>query len=360
MKSCALVVGVNEYPAATGMGRLYGAVADAADFADWVLHPDGGNVAPQHLYFWTFPAPAQPSPLLANYLANATAWKEPGAPDATRGPDLNDIGDTALHMAETLPAAGIARIYVFFAGHGVQTASVEAQVEVQTCFVANDFRPSGRTRGLVPCEDLRRGLLASGFSEVVMFLDCCRTPVNFTQDPPSLGWPRGALPDSPYAVGRAARRGTKAFEEPEAHPTSRGAFSRVLMQGLRCRRDERRVLTLNDLENYVYLGVPRVLRNRQQFPQFEIEPRNPPYPLITGPAISQAIPIIVHFRSLAPGTTVQLTDSNGVPVGAPVIAGPDPVTIDAEGGKLYSLETPDQSFTKGFRHEGPGATHVDL
>ena len=140
---------------------------------------------------------------------------------------------------------------------------------------------------------------------------------------------------------------------------SRGAFSRVLIEGLRRRRDGNNLLTLNELENYVYSGVPRILRNKQQFPQFEFE-RNPPYPLITGPALPQSIPIIVAFTTLAAGTTVQLTDSDGAPVGAPITAGPAPVTVHAEGGRLYSLETPDKSFVKPFKHEGPGATHVDL
>ena len=192
-----------------------------------------------------------------------------------------------------------------------------------------------------------------------MFLDCCRTQMNFHESAPSLGFPRARLPDSPFGVGHASRRGTKAFEEPEHDPTSRGVFSRVLIEGLRRRRDDNHLLTLNELENYVYAGVPQLLRGRKQYPQFEFE-RNPPYPLVTGPALPQSIPIIVTFSTLAAGTQVQLVDSNGTPVGAPIAAGPRAVMVHAEAGKLYSLETSNKTMVKAFKHDGPGATNVDL
>jgi hypothetical protein len=359
MKSWALVVGVNEYPAPTGMNRLFGAVADAADFADWALHPNGGNVSPEGLYFWTCPAPPTPSSALKEYLESPTGWKFPGTPDLTRPPDFRDIVATASSLAQAAQGAQIGRIYVFFAGHGVQTISLDVQREPQTCFLTNDFRPGPPTAGLVPCEDLRRGLLASGFSEVIMFLDCCRTPMNFNEAAPSLGWNIAAIPDASYGVGRAAKRGAKAFEAPEAAPT-RGAFSQVLVEGLRRRRNDQNQLTLNDLENYVSTGVHSILGNGKQYPQFDIEPRNPPYSLLIAPAISQQVPIVVSFTTLPAGVAVQLTGSDGRPVGVPLIAGPNPIAVDAEVGTVYSLETPDHTFVKTFKHDGPGATHVDL
>ncbi|MGL3111670.1 hypothetical protein [Bradyrhizobium sp. BR 1432] len=46
MNACALVVGINNYQK-PGIPTLFGAVADAADFADWALDPAGGNVESQ-------------------------------------------------------------------------------------------------------------------------------------------------------------------------------------------------------------------------------------------------------------------------------------------------------------------------
>jgi len=359
MNSCALIVGINEYPVESGMSRLYGAVADAADFADWALDPSGGAVPPQRLFFWTYPDPAAPSAHLANYLLAPTPWKMAGTPVRTRPPNFRDITDTAYKLTQDFAKNGIERIYVFFAGHGVQTVSLDVQRDPQICFITNDFVPGPPTNGLVPCDDLRRGLLAQGLSEVVMFLDCCRTPMNFNETAPALGFPTSLVPDAPYGVGRAAKRGAKSFEAPEAAPT-RGAFSQVLVEGLRRRRNDQNQLTLNDLENYVCTGVERILGNGKQHPQFEIEPRNPPYYLLTGPATTLSLPIVVTFRTLAPGSLVQLTAHNGQLLDGPFAAGQAAVTLQAEAGTIYSLESPDHTFIKTFKHDGPGATHVEL
>src|SRR6267154_799968 len=358
MNSWAIVVGINEYPPAAGVEPLYGAVADAADFADWALHKDGGSVKPDRLYFWSYPVPKLPSARLQQYLKKPTPWKWPATPDATRPPDVRDIVPLALQLAGEAHEVTDGRIYVFFAGHGVQTVSVDVQKDPQTCFITNDFRPGPPTMGLIPCEDLRRGLLASGFAEVIMFLDCCRMPMNFNEAAPSLGWPVVPIPDSPYGVGRAARRGTKALETPDK-PPKRGAFSRVLVGGLRRQRNKKNQLTLNDLETYVCTEVDRVLGKGKQHPQFEIEPRNPPYMLITKPAISQKSEIVVSFTSVRAGTVVHLTNHAGNRVGK-LKAGPKPVAVDAEIGTIYALETPDHKHIKTFPHDGPGATHVDF
>jgi hypothetical protein len=358
MTSYALVVGINDYPASTGLNQLFGAVADAADFADWALHKDGGGVADANFYFWTHPAPANMTPRLTAYLQNPTHWTF-GPPDPTRPPDYTDIANTAFDIAQTARQSAPNRMYVFFAGHGLQTTSLSTQNDTQTCFVTNDFRPQGITQGLIPCDDLRRGLLTAGITEVIMFLDCCRTPVNFNMAAPVIGFRLAPVPDALYGVGRAAKRGAKAYEAPEAAPI-RGAFSQVLMQGLRSVRNTNGELTLNDLENYVFAGVDNLLGNGKQYPQFDIEPRNPPYRLIQAPAIGMDLPIVVTFTHLPPGASVQLTAADGQTVGAPIVASPNPVTIHAPAGTLYSLETPDHSLVKTFKHDGPGETHVDL
>ena len=359
MKACALVVGINEYPKAAGVGDLHGAVADAADFADWALDPNGGNVE-DRLYYWTYPATADPSPRLAQYLQNPKAWADGIMPDPTRGPKMDEVADTALEMGKTLPKDNVERIYVFFAGHGVQTVSIEAQTERQTCFIVNDFSPGGRTKGLIPCDDLRRGLLQTNFfAEVLMFLDCCRTPLNFNQSPPSLAWPKAPVENLPYGVGLAAKSGAKAYEAPEDAP-ARGAFSQVLIEGLRRRRDDANVLTLNDLETYVSTGIGNILGQGKQFPQFLIEPRNPPFRLLSSAATQPFIPIVISFKLITPGETVYLVDSKGNRIGDPLVAGKEPIRIKAVAGTFYSIETSDRARNVSFKHDGPGATHVEF
>jgi hypothetical protein len=379
MSSCALIVGINRYDQDTSMSELHGAVADAADFADWALDPSGGNVPPEMLFFWTCPAPAAPTPRLATYLQNPTPWRF-GAPDFTRPPTVRDIVNTAYsRMVEGLaradpPVGPVKRIYVFFAGHGLQTSSIEDAREVQTCLVAGDFLPGPVTNGLVPCSDLRRGLLATGrFSEVVMFLDCCRSPVNFNQSPPSLGFPNaGQRHVVFYGVGHAAGPGERSFEVPVEAP-ARGIFTMTLVDGLRRQRSATGELTLEGLDTFVRTNMRDARLPQPQYPYFDFMPRNPPYRMFEALQVAAAPPvlvplsaaatasIVVSFGNDAIGKTFQLVRADGTPVGAPIVAATAPVTFDdVDAGTLYSLDSTDRTITVGFQHKGPGVTRVQL
>ncbi len=336
---------------------LFGAVADAADFADWALDPAGGNVANDRLYFWTCPGPVGPSARLQAFLANPTPWHNNVIPDFTRPPEADEIVRTALKMATTL-AATAERIYVFMAGHGVQTVPLDAQRDPQTCFVAGDFEPHATTFGLIPCDDLRRGLLMTGFfSQAFMFLDCCRSPLSLNQPSPPLPWPFAPAQDATsYGVGRAAKRGAKAFEIPEKDPTSRGAFSKVLLEGLRRHRNAANELTLNDLETYVSTSIGELLGQGRQFPHFDIDPRNPPFRVLAKPAASPNVPIRITFKNGAPASPLKLVAPDGTVIEAQING---PVVVNAPAGRLYSLEKADGSDPHLFKHDGPEPTHVE-
>jgi len=358
MNACALVIGINAYRKPDEIRDLFGAVADAADFADWALDPQGGNVRPEHLYFWTSPAPTAPSARLQNFLANPTRWDDGNAPDLTRPPRASEIIDTARKMAETLPnaAPAITRIYVFMAGHGVQSVSIGVERDAQTCFIAGDFKPTRASSGLIPCDDLRRGLLQTGFfSEAVMFFDCCRSSMNLNDPAPILAWPRGPGQDAFFGIGRAAKRGAKAYETPENAPT-RGAFSTVLMEGLRRHSNAANDLTLNDLETYVSTAIHTVLGEGRQFPYFDIDPRNPPFRILRRPVASPTLPINIKLKDDVP-RPLQLVGPDGTVIKAQ-ISSPD--SVDAPAGTFYSLETPDHSFSYLFKHDGPEPTNVEV
>jgi hypothetical protein len=367
MQTWALVVGINVYPEGSGQQTLNGAVADAAEFADWALHRDGGMVAPERLHFWTHPAPTAPSLALAACLATPTPWIRlegpPAAPEPGRAPTFDEVTLTALNAADAaLASSEQTRLYVFFAGHGVQTTSIDSWNEPQTCFVTADYRQAQRaTRGLVPCDDLRRGLLAQGFGQVVMFLDCCRSPMRIDATAPSLGFPRSSGPTAPlYGVGRAAQMGALAFEAPKDSPT-RGAFSQVLVDGLRRYRDpDHNNLTLNALESYVSSAIGELVAPEVQYPQFDIQPRNPPFELLRGPPIDDPdLPVRITFSSVPFGTVFILRDYAARPL-REIVASSTPVEASVRAGSLYSLETTDGRITKSFEHTGPGATHVEL
>jgi len=367
VRSWALVVGINEYPAGANQAVLKGAVADAADFADWALHPHGGAVAPSDLFFWTHPAPADPTAPLADFLAKPTNWVDPENSDqppglkpmAGRAPMADEILFTALAAAAAAKKAGGAnRIYIFFAGHGVQTTTIESARESQTCFVTANFKTKPVTRGLIPCDDLRNGLMNLGFSEVIMFLDCCRSPIAITVAPPSLDMMNTTSKPKPaYGVGRAADYGDLAFEAP-AGAEKRGAFSQVLLDGLRRHRDdETNILTLNALETYVETSIGEVVKPNVQFPQFDIKPRNPKFQLLQSPKIDPMLDISITFTNafsevaLKDGKTREIQSFKNVTPGQVVL-------WPAPAGALYSLETPDRAYVQAFPHTGPDITRV--
>ncbi|MGL3111669.1 hypothetical protein [Bradyrhizobium sp. BR 1432] len=229
--------------------------------------------------------------------------------------------------------------------------------DAQTCFVAGDFNRDSATYGLIPCDDLRRGLLQMGyFSEAIMFFDCCRSPMNLNDPAPLLPWPRGAGQDAPFGIGRAAKRGAKAFETPEKAP-NRGAFSTVLMEGLRRHRNAANQLTLNDLEVYVSNTIQSVLDESRQYPYFDIDPRNPPFCVLQTPVASPTVPIDITFENGATPRPLQLVGADGTVIKAEING---TARIEAPAGTFYSLETPDHRFSHPFKHDGPEPTHVKV
>ncbi|WP_136626548.1 caspase family protein [Bradyrhizobium macuxiense] len=374
MKAWAFVVGINEYHPHAGQRILKGAAADAADFADWALHRDGGGVAPERLFFWTKPAPQNPPTALANYLQSPTEWWDLLAgqkkPDFSQPPSAITILETALQAGKAAAAEAAQlesneerRCYVFFAGHGIQTNTTGATAEIQTCFVSGDFRPNTATvMGLIPCDDLRRALLAGGFDQVFMFLDCCRVAMSALNMPaPTVGSATAMNPPAPFwGVGHAAQKNKIAYET-EAAPF-RGVFSKTLLRGLRTLRDPTsNELNLDRLKFYVSdnIGLHTL---KGQKPHFLGDPSDPPPVIVHSPPIpvsEEEAPIRVVFQTVAPGTMVHLVDHNGG-ILRELVAGPDPTLVAAVTGRLYSFDITNPLSSKAFRHPGPGVTDVIL
>lgn len=387
MTNFAIVVGINDYLPRTGQRPLAGAAEDACDFADWVLAAHGGGVAPENFFFWTHPWPGpsaarvrkypqapdlMPSANLATYLANPTPWEGshgPVVPDATRAPDAREIVDTALVKGSEL--AGLAlmgqaathRIYVFLAGHGVHTNEVSS-LDGQTCFLAGDFHSiSGNVaHGLVPCDSFRRSLLASGFGEVFMFLDCCRV-----QDPvipmPAAVICGGPLEPakSPWGVGNAAEAGKEAFEIPG--PPARGAFTATLVEGLRVHRDPgTNALPIASLEAFVTERIET--KSNGQSPAFDYNPKTKPGPVIlAGGAMAPAAnpTLVLDLSNLPPGLHLRLLGAGLLPVAGfeDFLSRPAPLDVLNMPPGFYQVERLDGGAELApFRHPKPGPIRV--
>jgi hypothetical protein len=359
MTAFALVVGIDVYPENTKMATLQGAVADAADFADWALNPAGGNVAPEHLFFWTYPPPAAPGPHLAAYMGAPTRWPYVG-PDFTRAPQAMEIVRTVPWLADTSVAKGADRMYVFLAGHGGQTRADEIDEDPQNCFIAADYAVDMPAVGLVACDDLRRYLIKAGPEELILFFDCCRNSM-----PLKVG-----KPPSPYnrisakghhrrlGVGRAAQDSCVAYETvPGTAGAVRGAFSKLLVGGLREHRVDGR-LTLRDLEEYVSAGIGELVRPKMQYPDFVEKPRPPAILLSVGPPLSATVRLNLNFVNVVQGAQFEIRDQFDVLVQAGTVTAVRQTYALPIGS--YSIDTANGATLRVFHHLGPGDTDVDI
>jgi hypothetical protein len=369
VSSYAIVVGINQYPVGANQTQLFGAVSDAMDFAEWALHPDGGNVPAANMHFWTFsPTPAPANSRLEAFQAAPSPWWNPGAfqPDATRAPTVDEIYETGVHAAqlargEKQNQGTDSRLFVFFAGHGVQ-GKTQADLETQTCFLTNDYQgDADAIRGLVPSEDFRIAMLAKGFAEVFMFLDCCR--VNLVRSNAVVRALNGSRVASPsnvkWGTGYAADPDNVAWETPEQNPT-RGAFSKVLVEGLRRVRDANNTLTAYALEDYVTNRIDAVVHPRVQQPLFIGGSNLRALKLASGPPIKIGDEdVVINLGGLPAGTQVHLKAADGTILAAYLADAVDK-RFALEVGRLYSLETADGTVERGFLHGAEGDRHVSL
>ncbi len=378
----ALVVGMNSYPEAAGQDELRGAVNDACDFAEWALASDGGKVEPGDLYFWTHPWPDNPPELLARAIEDGIAdWDlidlSKGPPSQLRGPQTREIVQTiqargrAQHDGRYENGAGVAEeaiLYIFFAGHGMRAKDPASEAEPQTCLITSEFRPydgAAQTYGILPCDDLRRTLREERFEHVIMFLDCCRNTVTGREHvPDSVGDLSRSSDAQNWGAGHATLENELAFET-TIEPI-RGAFSKVLMSGLRGYRGARtQSLDMEMLQGFVKVNFKNEPGRRQQ-PSFEYKPQNQPLIIVEGPPQIMLKPgPKIEFAPEVHGKTYVLIDGDLEVVDAvgELIAGPEAIEILPLPSGLYSLEEKDrqegnQSAPVPFRHPGTELIHV--
>ena len=358
MTAWAFVVGINAYDEeVNGLEPLNGAVADAADFAQWALEPTGGGVAPEHLFLWTCEAPSNPGPDLKPYLDAGAKWPTM-PPDFSRAPKASEINAAVDLVACNAAKSGADRLYVFLAGHGAQTRSKEFDDEVQQCFLAGDFTLGMMSTGIVPCTHLERMLVKLGPPEIVMLLDMCRSKA-----PPQLpkpGAPWNIRPDNGLhrrmAIGRAAQAKAVAYEVPHDDP-SRGAFTQLVVEGLRQHRVEGKLM-VHDLDDYVSRAIPALVAPYAQFPAIVELPRPPGIVLALGASVQPPPVLKLQFTSRPAGEQLLL-------VGGPsnveieVTVADEVVAIPAEPG-AYVLETHDGEELARITHVGTGDSDVEI
>lgn len=354
--SWAIVVGINEYGPLAGLRPLAGAVADAVDFADWLLDPAGAGVQPENLFFWTHPAPtnAELTPRMADFLQAPTQWPLEG-PNFTAVPNVGPLVSNISQINARAVREGCERLYVFFAGHGGRTSAQTIAEEPQNCFVTGDFIKGVEAAGLLNCDDMKRYLINQGPAETIIFLDCCRNDLPLRILRPGTIFsnlePTGL--NTKRCIGRAAEENTVAHEV-AIGPLHRGAFTQVLTVGLREIRDNGS-LTLTKLEEFVTRGLSVVVKPpKEQIPDFDEKPRLPYLVLVAGPSAGNLFELTVHPSGSDPidlvandETVIRTIDPAAGPVSIPLALGS--YTLERGGAVL-----------KAFNHVGPGTPDVVL
>lgn len=208
MTNYAIVLGIDRY--ATDLESLTGAVADAHDFASWLV--SSGEVPAANLRLGVWPGDA--SPPLPELLQGCLAI----------GTRLDDL-DLLLGDLLEAPPVGIDRFYFFFSGHGALSGN-PVYAEEAIClqgFSAKAFRQALEVSSLM-------GVLnAIAAQERFIVIDGCRNSL-FKEDIRfgSLSWtPRPAKGQRRNYVLRATGPGRKAAEV-----DGRGLFTRALCEGL--------------------------------------------------------------------------------------------------------------------------------
>jgi hypothetical protein len=197
----ALVIGLSDYP---NYRSLQGAKDDAADFHNWLLERNGGSLDPKDAFLvqsCTVPA---------------------------LGPVQEQI-DGALDVIKRRSASGARRFYLYFAGHGMGQDSEELAL----CLP----RWSDEWRGAALCmKGYVKFLVELGaFSQVVIFLDCCRVRnISIGCLAPQVGNVKPADELGETFIAYATEWNNLAFEaEVNSGGPVRGHFTRALMEALR-------------------------------------------------------------------------------------------------------------------------------
>jgi len=356
MPAWALVVGINKYHPKSRLSDLHGAVADAADFADWAIDPSGGGVDPANLFFWTYPAPATMGAHLEEFMKNPTEWPLEG-PEFHRAPRAEEIAACSQMFAESAVSAGATRLYVFLAGHGGQTTALDHREEPQNCFMAGNYRHEFQKLGLVSCDDMKRQLSRIGPSELLLFFDCCRSELPLRVGAPPDHYERNSdlQLHERLGVGHAALPKTRAFEVPIGHPSpERGAFSQLLVGGLRSHRVDGQ-LTFAELKGYVTSGVTKLVEPETQNPHFYAWPEKDDLIIVAGAPEVSDFPVNLSFSTLNIGEPFVVRDAKAQVVLSDSVDG-SVKTVQLPAGE-YVVEGEDGSF-EIFRHFPPGPTHV--
>jgi len=278
----AVVVGISVYPDFT---TLEGPENDAADFYEWLLDPNGGNVPERKI----------------TRVLSSTFQVGNGAP-LRRQPDACDVERPFhdLQREAVDPRTGIAtklgrRLYIYLAGHGVGLPFSNDPERTDAALLTADATNWSAPNVLARMHALYF-LNAGIFDEIAVFMDCCRK--EYSRLVPRLP----AYIDVSTIEGAVGKR--RAFfayatewagtaRERMIDGKQRGVFTAALLRGLRHGADNQGKVTSDSLRAYLYNRMASLLT-----PEERAAGAQPTEPYIPNPEVQ------LTFATVAPPTAL--------------------------------------------------------
>ena len=292
-----IVVGITTYP---DISPLEGPEHDAQEFYEWLTSSTGGDVPPERVdkivsSDFQPVAPAAPARLPAQEVAQA----------------FDRLHSTALGMTGIPKRLG-RRLYVYVAGHGAALPFTADPERSDAAFLVADATKFNATHVMTKVRALYF-LNAGIFDEIVVFMDCCRIPLNRLV--PS--YPSYVDANAIDAAGNerraffafATKWGLNAREKP-FNGSMRGVFTTALMSGLKgAAANHDGAITSSSLRNYLVNHMKDLLTPTEQ-----ADPEIPQHPDIPPPAVEfvfatvtpQRVSVSVSFPAQAANQLIRM------------------------------------------------------
>jgi hypothetical protein len=243
----AIIIGINDYtpPNQLGLKTLLGAVNDANQVEAWVSSTTGGNV---------------PTSNIEKVISTPIPLK----------PLQDEIDEAFLKIKASIIAKGglAKRLYFYFAGHGI--GIIDSTVDTALCLA----KWSEDRRQLALSSELYKDYIKQYgyFEEIIFIADCCRnTKISITPQHPTFRSPvpgQGAGQTKMF-VAYATQYQDQSYEVESIDSEMRGAFTSVLLKGLKGAASNNGLIGADDLRDYLIKETPALAKQRgyKQIPE---------------------------------------------------------------------------------------------
>jgi hypothetical protein len=306
----AIIIGINDYtpPIQNGLKTLQGAINDANKVEDWVLSATGGNVPPSNI---------------KKIISSAAPLK----------PLQDEIDDAFLEIETAIKAKGglAKRLYFYFAGHGIGT--LDNTMDTGLC-LAN--WSENRRQSALSSESYKDFIKQYGYFEEIIFIaDCCRnTKINIRPKSPTFSSPVPGqrAGQTKLFVAYATQYQDQSYEIESIDSEMRGAFTSILIEGLKGAAANNGLIGADDLRDYLIKETPEFARKQgyKQIPDIS-HTYNNNISLITVPVVQTNVKFIFDDTRNSP---IELIDGDMNVI----------ITFDTSKNKNYSRHLPKGLF----------------